>query len=370
MRIGFDAKRIFHNNTGLGNYSRDLVRILSKYYPQNQYFLYNPKNTESKLFALEAENILEIQPRSLFYKKFHALWRQLSIINDLRKDKIELYHGLSGELPLGIKSSGIKSVVTIHDLIFIRYPKLYSAIDRYIYCKKFLHAAKNADCVIAISEQTKADIIHYLGIESLKIKVLYQGCNAAFKQSISTEEKNKVSLKFALPPSFILNVGKIEERKNLLSLVKAIKNLDTHLVVVGGETTYKQKVKQYISENKLQHKVQFLKNVSTVELATLYQMASIFIYPSLFEGFGIPILEALYSKTPVITTKGGCFAEAGGEHSVYIDPLNVLELENAIRNLLENNDLRTEMAEKGFVYAQQFNDEVIAKKLMEIYKSV
>ena len=370
MNIGYEAKRVFHNKTGLGNYSRDLVRILAAYYPENHYFLYNPKKSKETLFTTNSSVIFEKLPTTPFYKKYYNLWRQKGIITDLEADKIEIFHGLSGEIPSGLKKKNIKSVVTIHDLIFMRYPHLYSFFDRKIHYFKFKKSAKNADLVIAISEQTKADIITYLKIPAEKIKVIYQGCQDVFKQHYSVEEKQEVALKYNLPQEFLLNVGTIEERKNALTIVKAIKDIDTKLILIGKQTAYSDKIKTYIKENNLEEKVIFLKGLSSKELAITYQLATIFVYPSIFEGFGIPIIEALFSKTPVVTTNSGVFPEAGGPNSVYANPANAEELKFQIEKLLNDENLRNEMANKGFEFVQKFNDNVIAKKIIAIYKEV
>lgn len=367
MKIGYEAKRIFHNNTGLGNYSRNLINILNRYYPENEYFLYNPKEDNSEKFEISSHNIFEKKPRSYFDKKFYNLWRQKNIVKDLIKDNISIFHGLSGEIPIGLKKKGIKSIVTIHDLIFMRYPEFYSFFDRKIYFYKFRKSVQNADIVIAISEQTKNDIIQFLGINSSKIKVVYQGCQPVFKDNFSEKEKRYVVKKYHLPKKFLLNVGTIEARKNLLAVIKAIKKLNINLVIVGRETPYVKEIKKYILDHKLEDRVLFLKNVINQELAILYQLATIFVYPSFFEGFGIPIIEALYSKTPVITTKYGCFPEAGGSNSIYIDPNNIFEIESNIKLLLDNSTLRHEMVEKGYQFVQKFNDDQIAKQIIEIY---
>ncbi|UFH34147.1 glycosyltransferase family 4 protein [Flavobacterium acetivorans] len=370
MNIGFEAKRVFHNKTGLGNYSRDLIRLLSQYFPENNYYLYNPKDSKEVLFTANSKNVFEKKPSTSFYSKFYNLWRQKGVVNDLTKDSVKIYHGLSGELPSGLRSKNIKSIVTIHDLIFVRYPHLYSFFDRKIHFYKFKKAAQQADLVIAISEQTKNDIIEFLKIDPSKIKVIYQGCHAAFKEDYSEKEQKEVSKKFNLPENFILNVGTIETRKNILLAVKAIKKTDSTLVIVGGETPYTVEVKNYIKENNLEHKVVFLKGLSINELAILYRLAKVFVYPSLYEGFGIPIIEALYSKTPVITTHSGVFPEAGGPDSIYIDPTSVSQMEEAINHLLKNTELRTEIARKGFEFVQKFNDEFVVKQLITNYNNL
>ena len=368
-KIGFDAKRVFHNNTGLGNYSRDLIKILSNFYPNNKYYLYNPK--PKKISRLElTSSIKEVLPKSFLWKKLSSIWRQGPIVNQLKRDEIDIFHGLSGEIPRRLKETKIKSVVTIHDLIFIRYPKLYSFFDRKIHYKKHKYAAKKADKVIAISEQTKRDIVKFLKIDERKVDVIYQGCHKAFKEEASEKEKDILKEKLNLPERYILNVGTIEERKNLLTLIKAIKKLDVNLVVVGRKTKYFNKIKEYINNHNLASRVFFLEGLTVKELSILYQMAEVFVFPSIFEGFGIPIIEALYSKTPVITNKNGVFPEAGGPNSFYVDVNNVDELSNAIEDLISSEEKRQRMGKEGFNFVQKFNDEIIAKKVFNLYQSL
>lgn len=367
-KIGYDAKRIFHNTTGLGNYSRDLVRVLADFYPDNEYVLYNPK--PKKVHRLElSSNMREVLPDSKFWKKFSSIWRQKAISKQITDDKIDIYHGLSGELPAALPSK-VKKVVTIHDLIFVRYPELYSFFDRKIHFKKFANACKVADKIIAISEQTKKDVVEFLKVDPNKIEVIYQGCHHIFKEKQSEQTKELLIKKYNLPKEFILNVGTIEARKNALSIVEAIKNVDVSLVIVGRKTKYYQQMQAFIDENSMQHKVFFLEGLTLQELSTLYQLAMFTVYPSVFEGFGIPIIESLYSKTPVITTKGGVFPEAGGPNSIYVNTSNVDELSNAIKELLISEEKRKIIADKGFGFVQKFNDELIAKNMMSVYEKM
>ncbi|MFE2859806.1 MULTISPECIES: glycosyltransferase family 4 protein [Sphingobacterium] len=370
ITIGFDAKRYFLNRTGLGNYSRDLVRILEQYYPDNTYLKYTPRlddNDLSKKALIEEKIRL---PKSTFNRAFPALWRSFGIASDLLNDGVELFHGLTGEIPRGLKARGIKSVVTIHDLIFLRYPELYKPIDRWIYNKKFQLAVNHADKIIAISEQTKSDIIDYYAIPEHKIEVIYQGCHPAFKVPKSDDEQDKLRLKYNLPKDFLLNVGSIEKRKNVLQIVKAIQDIDIPLLIIGKKTTYLEEINRYIVANKLESKVIIKQGFTIEELSTIYAMASIFIYPSIFEGFGIPIIEALYAGTPVITTNSGVFPEAGGPSSCYVDPSNVDEINLAIKRILSDSQTSARMISQGRHYVQKFNDEKIASELINCYQSL
>ncbi len=369
MRVGFDAKRIFHNNTGLGNYGRDIIRGLHEHTPVSKLILYNTK--PSRIKRLEALDKTEVRyPKGWFWNKFYSIWRLGPVSRQILEDGIDIFHGLSGETPTGLKKMNIPTIVTIHDLIFLSHPHYYSLIDRIIYKKKFQHATQNADKIIAISEQTKRDIIKYLHIDERKIRVIYQGCNKAYKVGYSDTEKARVIEKFALPDEYILNVGTLQERKNALTIVKAIHGTDLHLVLIGNEKSYARKIHSYIRTFELEDQVIFLKNVPVTELAIIYQLATVFCYPSICEGFGIPIIEALYSKTPVITSVGSCFPEAGGPSSVYIDPDDENMLRSQLQRLFRDPGLRDRMVEQGHAFVQKFREDAVAEKIYEIYTSV
>lgn len=370
MKIGFDAKRAIANFSGLGNYSRFIIDILQKEEPENHYFLFYPQKKKNIRFSglLKHPKTMGITP-SGFWEKMPSLWRSYGINKSIAENGIEIFHGLSNELPLNISKTGIKTVVTIHDLIFLRYPDYYHFIDRQIYNFKFSYACRIADKIIAISECTKRDIIHFYGIEEEKIEVVYQGCDNDFSIIKSEQEKKAISKKYALPPTYLLSVGTIEERKNLILTVKALESLpeNIHLVAIGKSTPYAEKIKKYISGKNIAKRVHFYHQVPFNELASFYQMASVFVYPSFFEGFGIPIIEALHSGIPVIGAKGSCLEEAGGPSSIYIDPLNEKELAEAINNILTNKEQAEEMIKNGKEYVKRFDDKIIAQQLAHIY---
>ena len=369
MNIAFDAKRAFHNFRGLGNYSRDLIRMLQEHKVGHLY-LFNPQKRKFLGVKID-ENTTEITPQSFFWRSFKSLWRSVKITDIAKKLPIDIYHGLSGEIPKGI-AQHLPTVVTIHDLIFMRYPQWYSYFDRKIHYKKFLYAAQNAQHIIAISEQTKRDIITYLGVPEEKITVVYQGCHKAFKQIYTKDEKVSIRQKYRLTERFVLNVGAIESRKNALEIVKAIEPLeDISLVLVGKPTQYYEEIKRHCEAHNLSERVQLLSGVSMEDLAIIYQLATVFCYPSVFEGFGIPIIEALFSKTPVITSKGSCFPEAGGAHSIYVNlDRAATEIREAIVKITTDEALRTTMITEGYHYAQRFTDEAVFQELMKVYEQV
>ena len=371
MRLGYDSKRFFYNLTGLGNYSRDTVRVLTNYYSKNKYFLYTPreKNNNRLKFLEERKNIFIRTPFSYIGNLLTKYWRTTNIVKDLVQDEIEIYHGLSNELPIGIEKTNIKSIVTIHDLIFIRYPKLFSIIDRKIYYRKFKSACNRATKIIAISQQTKEDIIKYFNIEQEKIHVVYQGCNNVFQKEMNSKIKKDVCEKYNLPSQFLLNVSSIEERKNQLLILKSLNHLNgENLVLIGDGNKYKKKCIEYIKKNNLQNRVTIISNINQIEMSAIYQSAKIMVYPSFYEGFGIPILEALFCKIPVITSNGSCFSETGGENSVYINPNEITELVSAIKIINSDKKIQIKMSEEGYKHAQAFTDEKVAKNLMKVYR--
>ncbi|WP_025143241.1 glycosyltransferase family 4 protein [Pedobacter jeongneungensis] len=366
MKIGYDGKRAANNLTGLGNYSRSLIEHLANQFPQNRYLVYSPKVKAAKQIDafLEKENIeLKLPQNGNF------LWRSLNILKDLVRDEVKIYHGLSHEIPLAIQHTRIKSIVTIHDLIFLRFPQYYKFIDRKLYAWKSKSACKRANKIIAISEKTKEDIIDLYGISAEKIEVIYQSCDDSFKTPFAAATLSCIKATYKLPEKYILNVGTIEERKNLKLAVQALKEVsDEHkLVVIGKQTAYFKTVEKEIEKLGLKNRIVFLKNIPFADLPGIYQMASVFIYPSFYEGFGIPIIEALYSGIPVVAATGSCLEEAGGPDSLYISPNDASGLAKAINQILENPQLQKEMKEKGLEFVQKFNSSLVTQQLMDCY---
>lgn len=373
MKIGFDAKRAIQNNTGLGNYSRYMIEILSDLYPENSYLLFAPKERKnSRLQKLQMNPNISFHYPQGINKYFPSVWRSNNIKSDLKSNQIDIFHGLSNELPFGIQNTGIKSVVTIHDLIFLRYPEYYKRIDRTIYTRKFRYACECSDRIIAISECTKRDIISFFGIPANKIDVVYQGCHPNFNKLATKEKKEEVVKKYNLPPLFLLSVGSIEPRKNLMLIAKALKHLreEIHLVVVGKKTYYQDLVQEFCDENGISDRVHIFNNYPFEDLPALYQLSRIFIFPSFFEGFGIPVIEALSSGTPVIAAKGSCLEEAGGPDSIYIDPDNEFELADQVQTVIHDQELSAHMSLKGNEYVKIFSDKNIATKLISLYQSL
>lgn len=376
INIGFDAKRAVANNTGLGNYSRLVVDVLSDLYPHNNYMLYAPRVDRAERVAplLSRPNVHLFGPDTPLWRHLSALWRVRSgITRQLKRSGVQLFHGLSNELPLDITRSGIPSVVTIHDLIFRRCPEGYKAIDREIYDYKFRHAAINASCVIAISECTKRDLMELYDIPESKISVVYQGCNPVFSEPVTAEGQAEVKQLLHLPDSFIAMVGTVEPRKNQLLAVQAMPHLpaEVKLVIIGrGRMGYDDLIRQEIRRLHLESRVIMLPFVESQYLPAVYSLATIAAYPSRYEGFGIPVIEAINSGTPVIAATGSCLEEAGGPGALYVSPDSPEEFASSASRLIFDSSLRASMVGAGRKWTQNFSRTNFATGIMNVYESL
>lgn len=386
MNIGFDAKRAAQNRTGLGNYSRFVIRILSEKFAGNQYHLYTPKPHRMP-YLQEIPTLkhlfLHFPPQGI-WSRLRSLWRVWGITKDIQKDGIHIFHGLSNELPLNIgtpeqrkmkaDSKGCKYIVTVHDLIFIHTPQYYHWIDRQIYNFKFRRACRCADRVIAVSEYTKQEIMHYYHTPESKIDVVYQGCDPVFSQKIEEGKLQEVKARYQLPDKFVLYVGSIEERKNLMLVAKAMAKLNRraaiHVVAVGRRTAYVDKIQDFLKAQGIEHLFHFYHQVPYADLPSFYKWASTFAYPSRIEGFGIPLLEAISSGVPAIGCTGSCLEEAGGPNSIYVNPDDAKGMADAILRTCTNEDLRLHMISEGKKYALNFSDEKLSHNLMKVYENL
>lgn len=371
MKIGFDAKRATANFTGLGNYSRTLIRNVEKFYPEQECILFTPvlKRTDQYTDLLDHPSTRLILPSSWFPGLLRAFWRTFTVSRLAAKHKAQIFHGLSGELPFFLNRQ-IKAVLTVHDLIFMRFPAYYKPFDRFLYRMKLQAACKRADRILAISEQTKQDLVEFMGLAPERIKVMYQTCDPAFQQQVSEEKRAEVRKKYNLPDSFLLSIGTLEERKNTLLILKAMPLLpvEVKLVLAGRKTGYATLLDKFVHEHQLENRVLFLDRVSFEDLPALYQLSEIFIYPSVFEGFGIPILEALFSGVPVISSQGSCFTEAGGPDSIYVEHNDYEGLGRAILNLLGDHQKREKMSRNGRIFAENFLPAKLSAELMNVYQ--
>ncbi|MDY5858768.1 MAG: glycosyltransferase family 1 protein [Porphyromonas sp.] len=375
MNIAFDAKRITNNATGLGNYSRFVVQTLAEYYPENNYLLCSPSAGNPRLYEhlLDYRSVSLQTPETALGQTLGTYWRNWGLKKMLREEEVDIYHGLSNELPIGLYNyKHIGTVLTMHDLAFVRYPQFYKAVDRLLYTRKYGASARHADHVVAVSEYTRQDVIEYFGVEPERVSVVYQGCSPIFA-AVKPEQAAFVRGHYQLPERYMLFVGSIEERKNLLLAVEALAQLRDKsicLVAVGRRTPYVEQVLATARRLGVDRRLRMFHSIPNEHLPGFYAAAALFVYPSRFEGFGIPLIEALNAGVPVIGARGSCLEEAGGPHSLYTSPDDAEELADMMQRILDSDTLAQEMIEEGKIYAKRFSPKSIMRELRNVYENV
>jgi len=356
MKIGFDAKRYFHNNSGLGNYSRDLVDTLVKQYPENRYFLFD---ASPSTLSLPANTIAAVPHGS------HFMWRSYGIQTDIKLHGIDIYHGLSNELPFGKWPLNTKKVVTIHDVIFRKYPAHYALFDRKIYERKTRHALKVADRIVATSKSTAEDLKVLYGVDESRIQVIYQTCAEAHWKSYGADTLHSFAFNKRLPSRFILYVSSFQTRKNHLQLLKALKHSDRkdiQLVLAGRQGETYRTCLDYIEEHKLEKQVLIFNDLQNAELPLLYRCASSFIYPSMIEGFGIPLIEAACAGLPLAVNDIAVFRELAPKGTLMFE---ASETESLSKAMVQLNDMGKM---NHSIYLERFKSSVAAEQMFALYQ--
>ncbi len=377
MRIGFDAIRAFRNPTGLGNHNRHLIRILAQQAPEHEYHLYSPTASRDGLggFLFDLPSVTVHTPAGWRQRNpGRQWWRTYALGRAAAGDGVDLYHGLSHEVPRDLPRTGVPSVVTVHDLIFRRHPELFGPFERRIYHWKFERSFRLADRMIAVSQQTKDDLVHYYEVPPERIDVVYPGCDPRYRHQLATEALAESLARYGLTPGYVLQVGTMEVRKNAMMLLRVYtrlpKSLRPPLILVGRRTRYVARLEAFIAEHSLAAVVTLMHDVPSADLPALYQGARVFVYPSLFEGFGLPILEAVVSGTPVIASSGSCFSEVAGPESLYAAPDVPEAWAEALERVLTDDAQAEAMSRAGHRHAERFGDSRLAASLWATYRSV
>lgn len=386
MKIAFDGKRALRNFTGLGNYSRLVIESLAQQYPEDKLTIFAPEYSMERfagnsrlqgILNLQNAEIRPIVPTDLRFvfkglpsSLRKSLWRTFCIPDALKGIGADLYHGLSNELPLNMDKAGLPSVLTMHDVIYRTMPHCYSPIDRALYNYKYGHSCRVASRIIAISECTKKDVIRFYGIPEGKIDVVYQGIDANFRRAVTPSEIEEVRARYSLPERYIIQVGSIEERKNALLSVRALQGLptDVRLLLVGRHTPYVNQLKKEAEKLRLTERVRFLHSVPFPDLPPLLHGASAALYPSRYEGFGLPVLEALACGAPVIAATGSCLEEAGGEAAFYVHPDDDASAAKILQAIISGStDIAGRRAE-GLRHTEKFTNDTVASNTRKVYE--
>ena len=374
MRIAIDATILSNENTGTGFYIINLIKGLGKIKDKNlQYYIFVKKDLVPDVVDIAGDNFhiidIDFKPRFL-----RVIWQFLFFPFTLRRLRIDVLHSPNYITPL--YSLGFKIIVTIHDLTFCLMPEKYTITKRLFYKLLVPVFIKIADKVISVSENTKKDMIKLFKVPENKIYVTYESYPEYYTKPGRGEKSDEVLNKYGLKKNFILFVGMIEPRKNVLSLLKAFYLVDDYidldLVVVGKKGWYYSDVEEFmeiIKGESLNNKIFFTGYVSEPELKYFYQSAYIFAYPSYYEGFGLPPLQAMACSIPVITSDVSSLPEVVGEAAIKIDPSNIQDMADAIKDIYRNSDLRNKLKAAGAVQALKFSLENFALNTIKAYES-
>lgn len=373
IHVAIDGKRFFQNAAGLGRYSRTLVAgLLSKEFAHRiKITLFKPKG-RVRFSVGEYPNLEVVRAKHpLGGDLGNGLWRFFRLPRLLRRNDISLFHGPSHILP---PKSRCPMVVTMHDLIFLRYPHYFPTWDRNYYRHAFKNAAARADHIISVSQATKQDLIDLLAIPEEKISVVYPAMDDAFRP-LDQNRLAKIRSKHALPHRYILFVGTIEPRKNIVRTAKAFDSLQaagkidaqTQFIVVGTKGWFFDEIIKELETLPCRSRIRLLGGVSQEDLSGIYQMATLMAYPSECEGFGYPVIEAMRLGTPVLTSNCSSLSEAGGDAALLVNPLDVEEIAHGMLRLIDDQVVRQTAIKAGIDHAKNFNPMKMASQTLSIY---
>ncbi len=301
-------------------------------------------------------------------------WRTFRLGRAAAQDRVDVYHGLSHEIPRDLPRSGVPGIVTFHDLLFERYPDLFPAVDRLSYRWRYRWSAEHARKIVAVSGQTRDDLVKWYGVDPEDVTIIPPARDPAFAREAPDALAAGIRARLGLPREYLLSVGTLEPRKNHRVLIEALALLDSErtpvLVLVGRDGGEATALRKLADARGVGARVLMRHDVGSTELPTVYRGAALFVYPSLFEGFGMPIVEALSASVPVIATAGGCFPEAGGPSTRYVTSTDAVGLAGAIQDILDDPELAMRMRENGRRWADRFDATVLAAPLLALYHSV
>lgn len=373
MRIALDYTAGIRQGAGIGQYVRSLVSALLAQDSSNHYMLISSGRPTQKHPFPKADNV---QGRGLFIpdRYLNILWYRLRfpLYANYFTGPVDIYHGLDFALPP--LRGNIRRVVTVYDLAFLEHPEM-AVPSLVVYLNKVVpEALANADVVAAISHATKEALIKHYHVPAEKITIIPCGAGPQFQRITDPVLLEETRRKFDLPQPFVLSVGTLEPRKNHLGLIRAFHqvlqktDVSVLLAIAGGKGWIYEETQRIVSELKLEDKVRFLGRVSEQELITLYSLADVFAFPSFFEGFGIPPLEAMACGTPVVTSNTSSLPEVAGDAALLVDPHDISAIADALLVLVENEQLREELRRKGYVQAQRYTWSRAATKMLTVYQ--
>ncbi|HTI43880.1 MAG TPA: glycosyltransferase family 1 protein [Vicinamibacterales bacterium] len=367
MRVAIDARKL--HDFGIGTYIRNLLRHLARIDRENEYVLLC-QESDMGVAATLGENfraVLEPADNYSIAEQIHVPWV-------LMREKPDVYHAPHYVLPVAVRS---RSVVTIHDCIHLMFPQYLPNRAAYAYARGAMwSAARRSDRILTVSEASKRDILHFFNVPPDKISVVYNAIDERIWEEPPPEDIARVRERFQLDQRFVLYAGTIKPHKNLVRLIEAFAQLrkgefeELKLLIIGDEISKLPALRRAVHSYKLHKHVRFLGFLPDETLAALYRLASLFVFPSLYEGFGLPPLEAMASGTPVVTSNVSSLPEVAGDAAVLVDPYDVSSIVEGMRRVLSDSALANELRRKGLIRARDFSWERSVARTHEIYQLV
>lgn len=383
MRIGIDVSRYFDRSGGVGIYAANLLKYLLKIDKNNEYnaysFFYNcfPPNWKHKKIIDEFRkygkvNFSQINlPTPILKRK----WNNSSIE---KKEKllggVDIIHSTAYVIP---ELFNARLVVTIHDLSFLIFPEYHTKENYELVLSNLIYLNSRPDMVICDSLQTKKDVIKYFHVPEEKLRVVYLGVSDSFREEIDSDFRKKILEKYGLTGKYLLCVASIEPRKNFLRIINTFSEFikqeeykEYSLVCVGGRGWKNIEIYSLVKQKNLEGKIKFLGFIEESELAPIYNQAEIFLYPSLYEGFGLPVLEAMACAVPVITSNVSSLPEVASDAAILVNPYSEKDIYTAVCSLLENGSLRKKLISKGLDRVREFSWGKTAMVTLKVYHEV
>jgi glycosyltransferase involved in cell wall biosynthesis len=368
VKIGIISASLNGQFTGIANVTYNLIANLVKINSENEYYLINWKHTTA---FNDMKQIVIRNPLPRFYRTY--TWFLYMALNSKRIDHLDIVHN-PAQVPTFFKIRQ-KNIITVHDITPYLFPETHARGRPLIYKLFFPRTLRNADRIIADSNSTKTDLIKHLVVPNEKITVIHPGVDHEKYKPLADSEKHSIRGVYGLISPFILYIGSLEPRKNLVSLLKAFHKvagkIGEYKLVIGGKKAWKyQEIFDTIAMLGLQDRVVFTGYIPQQDLPKMYNAADLLVFPSIYEGFGLPPLEAMACGIPVITSNTSSLPEVVGDAAVMINPLDVDALADAMYQVLTDQELKEKMIRKGIERAELFTWEKTAQETLKVYREV
>ncbi len=363
MKIAIDIRDAVKQKTGKGWYVFNMVRELLNLDRENTYILYS--NSKKNPFA-DFENA-----RLKFVEDSAAKWH-FRVLKDLKEEKVDLFYAPTSYIIPAFAPKNLRVVITVHDLVAFLYPSTHNTKAMIVERLTLKRALKKASDVFVVSENTKKDLLKKFKFREQRIHITPCAASQVFSEPVSEEDLDAFKKEKNLPDNFLLAVGTLEPRKNLPTLIKSFVNVkkwhpEYKLVIVGKKGWKYDQIESTLKKFQMEKEVIFPGYLKDEDLRKMYKLAKVFVFPSLYEGFGIPPLEAMASGCPIISSNRASMPEVVGDAGILIDPTNAYKMADAISGLLENDNVRNMMIERGYKQVEKFKWENSARAALNVF---